>query len=113
MIKFSIFLILIFGSCQIIKKDNTQNYMLDIAKAVTKTNLQRLFPNAHFERDSIVVEKDFSRDFLRQVFQEKVRHFLTVSGHIEASTQDFYAKISWHKNSGIETVKINLTYYTK
>jgi hypothetical protein len=106
-------------ACQVVKQnaDSSQNYMLDIAKAITKTNLQKLFPDAHFERDSIAVEKPFSKDFLRQVFHEKVRHFLTPVGHIEASTQDFYAKISWEKQPlnpiGGEFVKISLVYYKK
>jgi lauroyl/myristoyl acyltransferase len=84
------------------------NFLLDIAKAVTKANLQKIFPDASFEKDNIQVSKEVTQDFLRQVFHEKVRHFLTPKGHLEAITQDFEAKVSWERID--EKVKISLVY---
>lgn len=96
-------------SCKAIQgESNSQNLLLDIAKTVTKANLEKLFPNASFEKDSIQVSKEVTQDFLRKIFHEKVRHFLTPKGHLEATTQDFNARISWERIG--ENVKIALNY---
>lgn len=97
-------------ACKVLK-DKPDNYLLEVAKAITKSNLQKLFPDSHFERDSISVSKVVSQDFLRKIFHEKVRHFLTPKGNITAQTQDFYADISWERTG--EKVKISLAYHKK
>lgn len=113
-------------ACKLLQ-DKPDNFLLDMAKAITKTNLQRVFPDAHFERDSISATKVVSREFLAQVFHEKVRLFLTPTGELQAQTQDFYARISWEKvapnapdkapdkapDPKGEFIKIRLVYYKK
>jgi hypothetical protein len=109
---FAVFLLFVsLPACKVGEDAKGGNYLLEVAKAITKENLRQLFPNSNFERDSIVVSKGFKQDFLRKVFHEKVRHFLTPKGSLEAQTQDFYAKIDWERTG--EQVKISLTYYKK
>jgi predicted polyphosphate/ATP-dependent NAD kinase len=98
----------VMPACKAVQAEGKGNFLLDIAKAVTKANLEKLFPDASFEKDNIQVSKEVTQDFLRQVFHEKVRHFLTPKGHLEAITQDFEAKVSWERIG--EKVKISLVY---
>lgn len=98
-------------ACQALKQGEPQNYLLEVAKSITKSNLQKLFSDAHFEKDSISASKVVSQEFLRKVFHEKVRHFLTSKGNITAQTQDFYADISWERTG--EQVRISLIYHKR
>lgn len=96
----------VLPACKSGQASNSQGYFIEVGKVFVKTNLQKLFPDANFSRDSVQVSKVFKQDFLRQLLHLKARNFLTEKGSITLDKVDFYAQVSWERIS--ESVRISV-----
>jgi hypothetical protein len=113
-LKFPLFVLLVafitLPACK--TAEGTSGYFIEVAKTFTKKNLQVLFPDAHFDKDSVSVSKVFPQAQIRKILNLKFRNFLTEKGNIALDNLDFLASVSWEREAG-DKVKISVLYKNK
>ena len=100
-------------ACKVGLASPAQDYFLEVGKAFTKANLQLLFPDGQFSKDSVQVSKVFEQARLREVLRPKVRAFLTEKGSVILDKANFYASVHWEKAPSPKGEFVRITVFYK
>ncbi len=92
--------------------EGRQDLFLQTAKAFTKANIQKLFPEARIDRDSVHLVGKFAQSQVSKILGQSAREFLTKQGQITLDNLNFKAYIQWERPAP-DKVQITVHYINK